>query len=114
MTPLAPLGSLPAMHIHCIGVVLAFALLGGRTATAQSARPLVLVVGTGGTIGSAGDYWTGNSTRVAIADLVKIPGIDSIATVETDQFLNVPSSAMRSIDRNWLISTRLRNMARSR
>ncbi len=60
----------------------------------QGPRPLIRVLGTGGTIGSAGAYWTGSSTRVAIDQLLRVPGIDSIATVETEQFLNVASSAI--------------------
>ena len=61
---------------------------------AQSTRPSVLVIGTGGTIGSAGDYWGGAATRVPIAELVKVPGMDSVATVESEQYLNVGSSAI--------------------
>lgn len=61
---------------------------------AQAARPTVLVLGTGGTIGSAGDYWTGRPVRVPIAELVKVPGIDSIANVESEQFLNVGSTSI--------------------
>jgi L-asparaginases, type II len=68
--------------------------LAAHSAFAQAARPTVLVLGTGGTIGSAGDYWGGNTTRVAIADLVKVPGIDSVATIESEQFLNVGSGAI--------------------
>ena len=68
--------------------------LAAHEAFAQAARPAVLVLGTGGTIGSAGDYWGGTSTRVPIADLVKVPGIDSVATIESEQFLNVGSSAI--------------------
>ena len=53
-----------------------------------------MVVGTGGTIGSSGDYWKGNPTRVPIAELARVPGIDSVATVESEQFLNVSSSSI--------------------
>jgi L-asparaginase len=66
---------------------------GGR-ASAQTARPPVHVIGTGGTIGSAGDYWGGNPTRVPIEELVRVPGIDSVATISSEQFLNVASSAI--------------------
>jgi len=63
-------------------------------AAAQTPRRTVLVIGTGGTIGSAGGYWTGNPTRVPIAELVKVPGIDSVAVVESEQLWNVGSSAI--------------------
>ena len=33
---------------------------------AQAPRQTVLVIGTGGTIGSSGDYWTGTPTRIPI------------------------------------------------
>lgn len=82
------------MRISFFGAALTCALIAQGSAAAQTARPLVLVLGTGGTIGSAGDYWTGTATRVSIADLVRVPGIDSVATVESEQFLNVPSIAI--------------------
>ena len=50
-------------------VLLVLLACAGPAAGAQSARPAVLVIGTGGTIGSAGDYWTGNPTRVPIDQL---------------------------------------------
>jgi L-asparaginase/Glu-tRNA(Gln) amidotransferase subunit D len=75
--------------------VVLLALLGGRaTSIAQSTRPSVLVIGTGGTIGSSGGYWTGNPTRVPIEQLVRVPGIDSVATVSSEQLWNVASSAI--------------------
>ena len=82
------------MHIRDLRTSLLIALFTATIAAAQETRPLVLVVGTGGTIGSAGDYWTGNTTRVPIAELVRTAGLDSIATVESEQFLNVGSSAI--------------------
>ncbi|MEP6731731.1 MAG: asparaginase [bacterium] len=82
------------MRLHVIEVALSSALLFAGPALAQSARPVVLVLGTGGTIGSAGDYWTGNATRVPIADLVRAAGMDSVAQVESEQYLNVPSSSI--------------------
>lgn len=68
-----------------------FAVVAAAGSSAQSARPKVLVIGTGGTIGSAGEYWRGRSTRVPIEELVKVPGLDSVAVVESEQFLNVGS-----------------------
>src|SRR4051812_14363310 len=67
------------------------ALLFAVSASAQKARPVVHVIGTGGTIGSAGDYWGGNATRVPIAELVKVPGIDTVAVLESEQMYNVGS-----------------------
>ena len=61
-------------------------------------------MGTGGTIGSAGDYWGGQATRVPIDQLVKVPGIDSVATIESEQFLNVASSSIGPA--RWLELTR--------
>jgi len=61
---------------------------------AQAPRGTVLVIGTGGTIGSSGAYWTGTPTRVPIAQLVKVPGIDSVAVVESEQLWNVASSSI--------------------
>jgi L-asparaginase type II len=54
----------------------------------------VHVIGTGGTIGSGGDYWHGNSTRIPIEQLVQIPGIEEFATVSTEQMWNVGSSSI--------------------
>jgi L-asparaginase len=73
----------------CLAVVAAAGL------SAQSARPKVLVIGTGGTISATGDYWgSGSGTRVPIDQLVKVPGIDSVAAVESEQFLNVGSASI--------------------
>jgi len=64
-----------------------------RAAAGQS-LPAVHVIGTGGTIGSGGDYWGGDPTRVPIEQLVRIPGIEKVATVTTEQLWNVGSSAI--------------------
>ena len=61
---------------------------------AQAPRQTVLVIGTGGTIGSSGDYWTGTPTRVPIEQLVRVPGIDSVAIVESEQLWNVASGSI--------------------
>ena len=62
-----------------------------RGGVAQAQRPLVLVLGTGGTISVAANYYGGEQARAGIADLVKVSGIDSVAAVESEQFLNVTS-----------------------
>ena len=101
------------MRIQFIGAALSCALLVGRSVEAQGSHPIVRVLGTGGTIGSAGDYWGGNGTRVGIEQLLHIPGIDSIATIETEQFLNVPSSAIGPS--RWLeLSRRVTDLFRER
>lgn len=81
------------MRHHSALVALLLALPAAARAQ-QSPRPAVQVIGTGGTIGSAGDYWKGSPTRVGIADLARIPGLDSVATVTTEQLWNVPSGAI--------------------
>jgi L-asparaginase len=78
---------------------------------AQAPRRAVLVIGTGGTIGSSGDYWTGNATRVPIEQLVKVPGIDSVAVVESEQLWNVASGSIgpsRWLELSRHIADRLR------
>src|SRR5258705_4243934 len=79
---------------RCVSIVLHLALLGAASAAAQSARPSVLVIGTGGTIGSAGEHWTRSPTRVSIEQLVRVPGIDSVAAVASEQLWNVASSSI--------------------
>ena len=71
---------------------------------AQAPRKTVLVIGTGGTIGSSGAYWTGNATRVPIEQLVKVPGIDSVAVLESEQLWNVASGSIGPS--RWLELTR--------
>lgn len=80
---------------------------------AQAALPAVHVIGTGGTIGSSGNYWTGDPTRVPIAQLVKIPGVEKIATVTSEQLWNVGSSAIGPS--RWLeLSRRVSDVLRER
>src|SRR5881398_497767 len=75
--------------------------------------PAVHVIGTGGTIGSAGDYWGGNPTRVAIAELVRIPGAERVASLSTEQLWNVASSAIGPT--RWLeLSRRVATLFRER
>lgn len=77
-----------------LGVLALSMLLRADPSPAQTSRPSILVIGTGGTIGSAGGYWTGNPTRVPIEQLVRVPGIDSVASVASEQLWNVASSAI--------------------
>jgi L-asparaginase len=86
-------------------------LLGAAPVAAQPPRTTVLVIGTGGTIGSAGQYWTGNATRVPIEQLVRVPGIDSVATIASEQLWNVASGSIgpaRWLELSRHIADRLR------
>ena len=65
----------------------------------------MLVIGTGGTIGSSGGYWTGDPSRVPVEQLVRVPGIDSIATIASTQLWNIPSGAIGPA--RWLELSRL-------
>src|SRR6186713_2058618 len=56
--------------------------------------PRVHIVGTGGTIGSAGDYWHDRATRLPIDSLVRIPGLEKIATISTEQLWSIGSSSV--------------------
>ena len=76
------------------GWLLALAVCVPLCASPGQSLPTVHVIGTGGTIGSGGDYWGGDPTRVPIEQLVQIPGIEKIATVTTEQLWNVGSSAI--------------------
>lgn len=80
-------------------------LVGAHPTIAQSARPVVFVIGTGGTIGSAGGYWTGDPSRVPVEQLVRVPGIDSIAALASMQLWNIPSGAIGPA--RWLELSRL-------
>jgi L-asparaginase len=92
----------------------AIAALIALPARAQSvAHPAVEVIGTGGTIGAGGGYWTGRPSRVPIAELVRIPGIDSVATVTTEQLWSVASSAIGPV--RWLeLSRHVSDLLRAR
>jgi L-asparaginase type II len=81
----------PALHR---AVTLAVALCLPVAGLGAQSLPQVHVIGTGGTIGSGGDYWHGNSTRIPIEQLVQIPGIEEFATVTTEQMWNVGSSSI--------------------
>ena len=82
----------PLRHLTCVAVALL--ACAAPTIAAQAPRQTVLVIGTGGTIGSSGAYWTGTPTRVPIEQLVRVPGIDSVAVVESEQLWNIASGAI--------------------
>jgi len=64
----------------------------------QSSPPEVLVMATGGTIASTGNYYGdrgGTVVHVTVEQLVKAaPGIDKVATLSAEQFSNVASGAI--------------------
>lgn len=81
------------MRSSPLAVALCTALFAASSA-AQVPRPTILVVGTGGTIGMSGNYWGGRATLVPLDQLVRVPGIDSVATVESEQFFDASSIAI--------------------
>ncbi|CAN5232220.1 L-asparaginase 2 [soil metagenome] len=81
------------MRTHVFVATICIAV-SARAAFAQPPRPAVLVLGTGGTISVAAGYYGGGQSRAGIADLAKVPGIDSVAAVESEQFLNVSSASI--------------------
>lgn len=82
------------MRLSSLTLAAALCTAAAAPMQAQASRPTVRVIGTGGTIGSAGEYWTGRPTRVPIAQLVAVPGLDSIATVSSEQLWNVASGSI--------------------
>src|SRR5205823_1152831 len=78
----------------------AVAVLVGLVGLASAGRvdaqslPAVHVIGTGGTIGSGGDYWHGRSTRIPIDQIVRVPGIETLASITSEQLWNVGSTSI--------------------
>lgn len=71
--------------------------------------PEVLIVATGGTIASAGNYYGvpggGEISRVAVEGLVRAaPGVDKLATLSAEQFSNVESGSIGPVQ--WLALSR--------
>ncbi len=64
----------------------------------RASPPEVLVLATGGTIASTGNYYGdrgGNVVHVSVDQLVKAaPGIDKVATLSAEQFSNVASGSI--------------------
>jgi L-asparaginase type II len=78
---------------------------GVNAAGAQGARPPeVLVMATGGTIASTGNYYGdkgGAVNKISVEELTKAaPGIDKVATMSVEQFSNVASDAIGP--KQWL------------
>jgi len=92
----------------------AVALLASSTAGAQQAKPPeVLVLATGGTIASTGNYYGdrgGEVNKVSVDELTKAaPGIDKVATISAEQFSNVASGAIGP--KQWMALARRINAA---
>ena len=69
-------------------------VLAAAPGAAQSARPQVHLVATGGTIAST-NYYSGEPGKVGVEALVAaVPSLDSLALVSAEQFANVASSAV--------------------
>ncbi len=89
-------------------------LLAPLAAGAQQAKPPeVLVIATGGTIASTGNYYgdRGGAVNMVTADqLTKAaPGIEKVATISAEQFSNVPSGAIGP--KQWMDLSRRINAA---
>jgi L-asparaginase len=86
--------------------------------SAQQAKPPeVLVVATGGTIASTGNYYGdrgGPVNKISAEELTKAaPGIDKIATLSVEQFSNVASGAIGP--RQWIdLARRINTVFRER
>lgn len=66
----------------------AFLLLVSPHAVHAQALPAVHIIATGGTISSTGDYWRGRPTRIAIDSFSRIRGLDTGASISTEQALS--------------------------
>jgi L-asparaginase len=95
-------------HAFRLRTALLAILAAGSAAAARQQEPAVLILATGGTIASSGDYYrdrgTG-TTAITVDQLVKsVPGLDKIAALSAEQFSNVGSSAIGPTQ--WLALSR--------
>src|SRR6476646_6150962 len=69
-----------------------------RAQQPKSPSAEVLVLATGGTIASTGNYYGdrgGEVNKISVDELTKAaPGIDKVATISAEQFSNVASDAI--------------------
>ncbi len=89
---------LSALSVACAAIALTFvsAFAAPRATAAQpSTLPKVLIIATGGTIASTGNYYHdrgGKVNKISAEALTQaVPGIDKIATLSLEQFSNVSS-----------------------
>jgi L-asparaginase len=102
------------MRVRRSGFVLFLAVLFAPSpARAQAKPPEVLVLATGGTIASTGNYYgdRGGAVNMITAEqLTKAaPGIEKVATISAEQFSNVPSGAIGP--KQWMDLARRINSA---
>ena len=95
-------------------LLFAMTLLASSAARAQQAKPPeVLVVATGGTIASTGNYYGdrgGEVNKISAEQLTAAaPGIEKVATLSTEQFSNVASGAIGP--KQWMELARRINAA---
>lgn len=110
------------MHLRRLAVPCSSSLLGLLVAVnslaAQSAKPPeVLVMATGGTIASTGNYYGdrgGAVNKISVDELTKAaPGIEKVATMSAEQFSNVASGSIGP--KQWLdLSRRISTAFRER
>src|SRR5215831_11959916 len=78
--------------------VLLAALVAASAAAARQPAPAVLILATGGTIASSGDYYRdrgAGTSAITVDELVKsVPGLAKVAALTAEQFSNVGSSAI--------------------
>lgn len=90
-----------------------FSVVAGRARGQQAKPPEVLVLATGGTIASTGNYYgdrDGPVNKISVEDLTKAaPGIDKVATLSVEQFSNVASGAIGPTQ--WMALARRINAA---
>ena len=84
-----------------------------RSRAQATKPPEVLIVATGGTIASTGNYYGdrgGAVNKITVEELTKAaPGIDKVATLSVDQFSNVESGAIGP--KQWMDLARRINTA---
>src|ERR1041384_4534108 len=77
----------------CLTAMTALAIL-AASADAQTPKPRVHIVATGGTIAST-NYYSAQPGHISVEALLKaVPALDSIVSISAQQFSNVGSSAM--------------------
>ncbi len=96
-----------------LGITASGLVFTSRVFAQQGKPPEVLVVATGGTIASTGNYYGdrgGEVNKISVDELTKAaPGIDKVATMTAEQFSNVASGAIGP--KQWMDLSRRINAA---